>query len=158
MAEGKIHLRQILQMGVMVEKRGEEFYKGLADRPGDTKTRELYRRLADAETRHKEFIEKTLAEWKPIALDAASMRVFDQETRFRGIFASPPPPDSSEEDAAKYAVAQEWKMVDFYRFFENDFPDAWRAMKLQELVEEERRHVKAIVAAYPQLKDLTAMA
>ncbi len=158
MGEGKIHLRQILQMGVMMEKRGQDFYNGLAERAGDTKTKELYRRLADAETRHKELIEKTLAEWKPIALDGESLRVFDQETGFRGIFSSPPSFDSSEEEAAKYAIAQEWKMVDFYRFFENDFPDAWRAMKLQELVEGERRHVKAIVAAYPQLKDIIATA
>jgi len=158
MAQNKVHLRQILQMGAVMEKQGEEFYNGLADKSGEPKTKELYRRLADAEVRHRELIEKTLSEWKPIALDVESMKVFDQETRFRGIFASPPPPGSSEEEAAKYAIAQEWKMVDFYRFFENDFPDAWRAMKIQELVMEERRHVKALVAAYPQFKDLTAMA
>lgn len=156
MAQNKAHLRQILQMGVMMERRGQDFYNGLAERSGGAKTKELYRRLADAEARHRELIEKTLSEWKPIALDAESMKVFDRETSFRGIFANPPPGDSSEEEAAKYAISQEWKMVDFYRFFENDFPDAWRAMKLQELVMEERRHVKAIVAAYPQLKDITA--
>ena len=156
MGEGKIHLRQILKIGVMMEKQGEDFYNGLAEKSGDAKTKELYRRLADAEVRHRELIEKTLSEWKPIALDAESMRVFDQEARFRGIFAKAPPPGSTEEEAAKYAISQEWKMVDFYRFFENDFPDAWRAMKLQELVMEERRHVKALVAAYPQFKDLTA--
>jgi len=144
-----IHLRHLLQFGVGLEERGRDFYETLRRRTENPKVKGLCHKLAEDEVRHKELIEDILHKWDPLdgPMDDEAWNFFEDERRAWGIFLHPPPPTSTEKDMLNYAIDQENRMAEFYLDFEDRFSDSWRRKKVQEMVEEERKHAE-------QLKDL----
>ncbi|MBN1526277.1 MAG: ferritin family protein [Candidatus Omnitrophica bacterium] len=151
MFNGRVHLRHIFEVGLMIGKQGEAFYNALAEKVLDPAAKALSRNLARLERRHVQLIEAILSGWKSLSLNKESMDFYGQELKRRGIFKDPPLADATEEDIAEYAIHQEREMVDFYRAFENAFSDSWRRMYIQQLVTEERGCMRDLVAAYPQV-------
>jgi len=148
---GRVHLRHIFEVGLMITKQGEAFYIDLAQKVLDPAAKALCRNLARIERRHVQLIETTLSEWRSLSIDKESMDFYGQELKRRGIFMDSPPADATEENVAQYAIRQERGMVDFYRAFEDAFSDSWRRMYIQQLVTEERGCMRDLVAAYPQV-------
>jgi len=144
--KNNIHLRHLLRIAISIEEQGENFYDNLAEKTINPDVRHLCRKLAVDEVRHRQYFEKTLNRWLPIPSDMHSIDLLKQKLKKKGIFLDPLPPDVSEEDMIKYAIEQEKKTAEFYLSFENGFPDAWKRMHVERLVEEERSHAKKLMA------------
>ena len=136
----KIHLRQLLQMGILLEERGEAFYHSLSERSLNPDVKDLCEKLAQAEHKHKELIEETLSHWLDLPMSEFSRSQIDSELHKKGLFLNPPSLDATEKILLKYAVEQEYKSVDFYAGFEKEFPEAWKTMHVERLVMEEKDH------------------
>jgi len=149
-----IHLRHLLQIGILMEERGKNFYDKLADRAINPDVKRLCNKLAGDEIRHKQLIEDTLSHWLPFPIYPETLERLERKMNVRGIFLNPPPLDSKEEDMAKYAIEQEKKSADFYLSFEKTFPEIWKRMHVQNLAMEEKSHANDLIAAYPQFKDI----
>jgi rubrerythrin len=144
--KNNIHLRHLLRIAISIEEQGENFYDNLAEKTENPDVRNLCRKLAVDEVRHRQYFEKTLNRWLPIPADLRSLELLKQKLKKKGIFSDPPPLDVSEEDMIKYAIEQENKTFDFYLSFESVFPDAWKRMHVQRLAEEEKGHAKKLMA------------
>ena len=145
-----IHLRHLLQVAVLAEERSKEFYDKFAKKVTDSKVKDLCYFLAQEELRHKEFIEKMLYAWLPLPPNREVIAAIEREMGRWDILTTPPDIYVTEEVMARYAIAQEMKMADFYLSFEGLFPEAWRRMNIQILVMAERSHANRLINAYPQ--------
>jgi len=150
-ASKKIHLRQLLEAGILIEEKGREFYIRLAEKSADLKVKDLCFNLAREEDEHKSFIEKILYKWLPLPLTAEALRLVEKEMKYWGIYLNPPSVEATEEDMAKYAIDQEVKMVNFYLSFEKSFPQAWKRMNVRLLVTAEKSHADKLLSVYPNL-------
>ncbi|MDD3087305.1 MAG: hypothetical protein PHP89_01930 [Candidatus Omnitrophica bacterium] len=150
-APKKIHLRQLLEAGILIEEKGREFYNRLAEKSTDQKVKDLCFSLSREEVEHKIFMEKILYKWLPLPLTAEALRLIEEEMKRWGIYLNPPGIDATEEDMAKYAIDQEVKMANFYLSFEKSFPQAWKRMNIRLLVTAERSHADKLINAYPSL-------
>jgi rubrerythrin len=144
--KNNIHLRHLLRVAISIEEEGENFYDNLAENAENPDVRNLCRKLAVDEVRHRQYFQKTLNRWLSIPADMRSLDLLKKKLRKKGIFSDPPPLDVSEEGMIKYAIEQENKTADFYLSFENSFPDAWKKMHVERLVEEEKEHAKKLMA------------
>ncbi|HEX9780641.1 MAG TPA: ferritin family protein [bacterium] len=147
-----IRLRDVLQMGALMEDRGRAFYAQLASRASSPDIRSLCEELARREAQHQALIERTLGRWLTVPMGKSTLALLDQEMRVRGIFQTAPPANAPVDAMLRYAIEQERVMEHFYRDFEQDFPDAWKRMHLQELVMEERSHasrLEILLARHP---------
>lgn len=147
----KIHLRQLLEAGILIEDKGREFYNRLAEKSVDQKVKDLCFSLAREEGEHRDFIEKILYKWLPLPLTAEALRLIEEEMKRWGIYLNPPGIDATEEDMAKYVIDQEVKMANFYLSFEKSFPQAWKRMNIRLLVTAERSHADKLISVYPSL-------
>jgi rubrerythrin len=138
--ETKIPMRHLFQVAIRLEGEGKDFYTMLAEKASDGKARKLWQELANDETAHKQLFENTLSRWLPRPADNESLDSLIKELRSRGLFSNPPLPDATEEEAVKYAIHNEEMTADFYLSFEKTFPDAWKKLHIQELVNTERQH------------------
>jgi rubrerythrin len=150
--KGPVHLRHLLQIGILIEDEGRDFYTRLAEKATNVDVKNLCHKLAQDEVRHKNFIENILYRWLPLPIDKQSLALFRQELKDKGIFLNPPPLDSTEEDMLKYAIEQEKKTIDFYLTFEKVFPQAWKRIYVEKLVMEEKAHVNQLVTSYQNFK------
>jgi rubrerythrin len=143
----QVRLREVLQMGIIMEEKGRQFYKKLASSSRSKKVKKICLDLANKEVEHKSLIEGILDRWLPVPMSRPSLSFFREEMKSRGIFTDPLPSETSEKDLLNYAISQEHRMEKFYQSFEEDFPSAWKRMHLERLVMEERSHAS-------QLEDL----
>jgi rubrerythrin len=146
---GQLHLRHVMQMSILLEDEGQKFYAKLAEKSSNPKVKELCLKLVEEEKTHKRLFEGLFSRWLPFYIDKESMRLFEDELRRKGIFLDPPPLDTSELEMLKYAIDQENKMAEFYRAFEDVFPEAWRRMIIEQLVREEKEHAKRLMTLLP---------
>ena len=148
-----MHLSRLLQVSILMEERGTDFYKVLARKVTNPDVKRLCRKLASEEIRHKEFIERNLFRWLPLTMDRETLALFEKELTISGIFLNPPPPDTTEQNLVKYAIGQEEMMANFYLSFEKAFPERQRRMNIQFLAMEERAHANDLIASYQKLKN-----
>ena len=144
-----IHLRHILEAGILMEERGRDFYNEFAKKVADPKTKDLCRSLAWDELGHKAFIEKILYRWLPLPPDREALSSIGEQMKWLNIYLNPPDINSTEEETAKYAIEQEKKMAYFYLSFEKSFPDTWKRTNIQILVMAERSHANKLISVYP---------
>ncbi len=149
-----LHLRHLLQVGILMEDRGRNFYLILADKVMRPDVKKLCNKLADDELRHKKLIEDTLSEWLSLPIYKETQAGLEQEMNARRLFLNPPSFESTEDEMVRYAIEQEIKSVDFYMSFETAFPEAWKRMHVQNLVMEEKSHANELIVSYPQFKDM----
>jgi rubrerythrin len=142
--EEKIPMRHLFQVAILLEKEGKDFYTMLAEKALDGEAKKIWKKLANDETAHKRFFEKTLSRWLPRPADNKPLDSLIKELRSGGLFSNPPLPDATEEEVVEYAVHNEEMTADFYLSFEKTFPDAWRKLHIQELVNTERQHAEKL--------------
>lgn len=147
-----VHLRHVLYVGMLMEERGKNFYEQLADMVQDEKAKLLCAELAETEMKHKKHIEKVLAQWSPLPIDAESMTRAEQALKNSGIYLDLPPMGAAENDIIKYAIEQERKQVEFYRSFESAFPEGWKKMSLELIVQDEKAHLDQLSRTYPDIR------
>ena len=145
-AEKKIHLRHLIQAGVLIEEKGKAFYDSFAERAADKDVKKLCLWLARQELEHKQFLEDMVSQWVPLPIDKERLAVIEHELTIRGIFIRPPSPDLTEREFVEYAISTENKMINFYLFFEEKFTAAWKQMNVQRIVAEERNHAAKLKA------------
>ena len=145
-SERKIHLRHLLQAGVLIEEQGKAFYDSLAEKAVKQGVKDLCSKLAREEIGHKQFLEDIVSRWLPLPISHESSAVIERELKERGIFVAPPSPDSTEKEFLKYAIETENKMIDFYLFFEEKFSDTWKKMNGERVANEDRRHAEQLIA------------
>jgi rubrerythrin len=147
-----MHLGRLLQVSILVEERGTNFYNNLEKRVANPDVKKICLKLATDGIRHKEFIEKNLFRWLPLTMNRQTLTLFEKELTISGIFLNPPSLDSSEQELIKYAIAQEETKANFYLSFEKAFPEPQRRMNIQFLAMEARAHASELIASYQKLK------
>jgi rubrerythrin len=144
-----VHLRDLYRVAVLIEEDGHAFYLKMAGKASDPDSRDLCLALAAEELRHRDLVNGQLAQWRELAPHAAQWPVFVEKVRAEGFFAEPPGEDAPVKELAAYAIRQEIKSAEFYKLFEDAFPDAWKRAQIHRLVEEELRHEAKLRAAFP---------
>jgi rubrerythrin len=144
MQKKETRLRHVLYLGSLVEAHAEGFYRHLAQQAYDEDVRELYLRLAKDEAEHFSFIDNILTGWKPLPATKEILETMDAEAKLRNLFSSPPSPDATVEEVTEYAMNAEKKMVNFYLDYEKEFVSEWKKIRLWDMIEEEKRHVKLL--------------
>ena len=146
-------LRHVLYVGAMVERKAEEFYRRLAQQAKNADGKEFYLRLADDEARHFRFIDNILSGWQSLPVSRNDLEAMDAGAKVRSLFSDPPHPEASLKEITDYAMDAEKKMVAFYLGFEKEFTDEWKKMKLWDMIEEEKSHVKKLADMLFLLRD-----
>lgn len=144
--EQKIHLRHLIQVGILMEERGNAFYDSFAGKALDQDVKRVSLWLAGHELLHKQLLEDIISQWLPIPVDKGRIAVIENELKVRGIFVKPPLPDFTEREFIEYAISIENKMINFYLFFEEKFTAAWKQMNVHKIVNEERNHAAQLKA------------
>jgi len=137
-------LRHVLYLGSLVEAHAVAFYRNLAQRAYDEDVRELYLRLAKDEEGHFRLIDNILTGWKSLPATKEDLETMDAEAKLRNLFSSPPSPDATAEEVTEYAMNAEKKMVNFYLDFDKEFDSEWKKIRLWDMIEEEKSHVKML--------------
>lgn|GEM_PF-1259962 len=141
-SRSKTRLRNILQLGILLEERGEEFYGDCAEKAQDAGVRELFRKLADDEVEHRKLIEDQLARWEPLPVRKKTLERLDPGGTVLRLFSSPPSPGAGKREIIDFALNVERQMVSFYEDFRSEFPERWKMAKLEGMVEEEKGHIR----------------
>lgn len=147
-----VRLRDIFRAAILIEEEGYDFYLKMEKKARDGKTKELCASLAEEETRHRQLFAEMLNHWNPLGVNPFTWPAFIERVKKEGFFGNPPGENASEEEMAVYAIKQEIKSAEFYQLFETAFPEAWKRVRLNRLVLEERAHEDRLRAAYPQIK------
>lgn len=146
-----IRLRDIFRLAAMFEQEGRTLYLNMAAKASEPGTRKLCEELADEETAHLRLIQAQLGVWRPLAPNFLFWPAFLEKVKQDDLFGGAPGPEASEDTMAVFAIRQEVKTAEFYRSFEQAFPEAWKRAQLHKLVLEERGHEARLRAAYPHL-------
>ncbi len=147
-----IHLRDLFRLAVMMEEQGRDFYLKMAEKTRDAKTKELCSLLAEEEARHWLLLLNKLSRWHKLEVNRLTWPAFLERVKQEGFFEDAPDESAPEDQLAAYAIRQEIKSAEFYQLFEAAFPEAWKRVRLHDLVLEERSHEARLRAAYPHLK------
>ena len=139
-------LRHVLYLGCIMEEQSEEFYRHFAEHARRADVRKLCVELAGEESQHLKLIQDILAHWKPLPISQRDLDAMDADRRLQGLFRSPPDATASYDQILKYAIGEEEKMAEFYVDFEHEFAEAWKIMKLDAMVAEEKSHVVKLEA------------
>ena len=148
---GEVRLRDLYRLAVMLEEEGIALYLKLAQLAEDDATRKLCMRLADDEEEHRQLFRERLERWRSLHPNRVTWPAFLEQVKLEGLFDNPPGPKAEEKAMAAFAIRQERRTVEFYRMFEQAFPDAWRRDKLRDLVDQEMSHEQKLREAYPDI-------
>ena len=141
-----IRMRYIFQAAVLIEEKGQEFYRELAEKAANPEVKELCSKLAEGESGHKKKFEDFLLRWLPRPAKRETLDAIINDLRSKGLFVAPPPYDASVKKVLEYAIRQEELSVEFYSTFEQAFPDEWKQMEIDKLVKEEEKHKAELIA------------
>lgn len=144
-----IRLRDLFRLGVLLEEEGGAFYLRMAGKAAGQAARALCLQLAAEEEKHRGLLQGQLNSWRPLGVHAVQWPLFLEKVKKEGFFGQPPADSASEREMAAYAISQEIKSAEFYRLFEDSFPEAWKRAEIHRLVAEERAHEARLRAAYP---------
>lgn len=147
-----VRLRDLFRVAVLIEEKGKDFYLKMEARAADPETKKLCAWLAEEEEKHRQFAQDHLDKWRPLGTHLTEWPILLERVKKEGFFAEPPAAGAAETEMAAFAIKQEIKSAEFYRLFEQAFPEAWKRSRLDRLVQEERAHEAKLRAAYPGLK------
>lgn len=145
-------LQDVLQIGILAEEDGKNFYEALSRKSKDPGTKELCARLARSEVEHREKLRRWLSRWLSVPIGSDRLAGLYGDLKERGVFANSPSENATEDEMVKYTLLQEKKMEEFFLSFKGGFPEAWENMQIDSLAIEERKHARVIMDRYPHLK------
>jgi len=148
---GDIRLRDLFRLAALIEEEGKAFYLNMAAKASKPETRELCEDLAAEEAVHLGMVQAQLGSWRPLAPNTLSWPAFLEKVRQDELFGGAPGPEASEDEMAAFAIRQEKRTAEFYKAFEEAFPEAWKRAQLRRLVLEEQAHEARLRGAYPHI-------
>ncbi len=141
---------EILNLAMIIEENGEEFYYELADLAKDSCTRELLKKLAEEENKHRQrFLElKRHIDriYKPDALEKVSRFLTSEAfgARLFSLDREKLKSIGSFEDALQLAITLEEDSIIFYELLKS-LSDREETLKVLEfIIKEERSHVNTL--------------
>jgi rubrerythrin len=139
-----VHLRQLLNVAVLLERDGATFYRKLAQGNIPSRVKELCQKFANEEETHQAILQNLSSHWIPLRRDAG--QVFDLYSKVKEgrMFGNPPYSITSEQQLIAFAIEQENKLLDFYISFEKAFPEQWNRIKLEQIVMMGQAHVREL--------------
>ncbi len=138
----RVTLRGVLHLGRKMEQQAVWWYEQYATQTESEQIKALCLKLADEERTHVNLIETRLGRWKTARVSRRELERLDADGTLRNLFLSPPGPEAPTESFVSFAIEQEKRMVDFYTQFEAHFSHEWKIRRLDELIEEEKDHVR----------------
>ena len=150
---------EILELGIQIEKNGQDFYNTLSGQTKNDKAKELFVFLAGEEARHIQAFQKILektTKYEPAGLDAdeyyaymnalASEHVFTQKDKgaeiARGI--------KSDSEAVRMGIGFEEDSIVFYRGIKKIVPE-YDQKVVDELIAQEEGHLQQLIGLKAKL-------
>lgn len=143
-------MRQALQVAVFIEQEGERFYRDLAAASQDEKIKAMCLKLAEDELAHRKIFEKSLGHWRTLHSKEENIKAYLKKLNLQGLFSSPAYLNASLEDLIENAVGYEKKTIEFYKSIENDFPETWKRMHIENIILLEKEHVDHLSLLKPK--------
>jgi len=140
----KLHLRYVLQVAILIEKEGEQFYVKLAQMSSNGQVKELCAKLAKDEADHRKLFEAELSQWLHLPASQEHLNSYIQELKNKGLFLNLIFLQESVDALVKSAIEYENKTADFYQSLEREFPELWKQMQIHMLVVAERSHANSL--------------
>lgn len=144
LANRKVSLRILLSMGVKVELRGEAYYRRASRKVSNPEVKIIFAKLAAEQKEQARGIQNILEKWLPRPLDPNFANWFDLEIIRHDIFTTEPTEEVTEREALEYAIRSAMKIRGLYRIFMNCFPEEWKKLSLEELINEKDRHAEML--------------
>jgi rubrerythrin len=139
-------LREVLMLAVRFLNFGVNFYTRTANVVADPDTKKLCLELARNEARKVTRLQDTLNTWLPQSLSPRMVEWAQMFICKNDLYARKFSAASSKSEILNYAVSCRNKMKRFYSHFRNTFPELWKRMHLEYLIEEEEEDRKALLA------------
>ena len=139
----------VFDFAMNMEKDGEKFYEGMAERASVAGLKNIFTMLADDERKHFETI-RNLKEKTGNADMADSMALENAQTIFSDLIAGKEKPDTMKEDLDGYRYAMKIE-ADSVRFYENaarrERKSAVKSLLLK-IADEEKKHFNIVENIY----------
>ncbi len=133
-------LREVLFVGVKLSQSGARFYREMAYNVDDLATKELCWDLAKAEECKAARLADTLNTWLPRPLSPQMVEWSQTFIYKNNLYITKFTSHSSKKEILTYAVTCKDKMRRFYSHFKSSFPELWKRMHLDYLIQEEMNH------------------
>lgn len=146
-----IRLRDLFRLAVLIEEEGLALYLNMAAKASKEETRKLCEDLAAEETVHLHMAQTQLGAWRSLPPNNQLWPAFLEKVRQEKLFGGAPGPQASEAEMAAFAIQQEKRTAEFYKLFEQSFPDAWKRAQMHKLMMEELGHEARLRGAYPDI-------
>ncbi len=148
MTDGKVFFNaaEVYQFAVRIEDNGEKFYRGVAANSADSKVRELFTSLADAEVGHKKLFQSLLdglEAYEPPETYPGEyfeyLRAYADNIIFTSQIDKELTAKVTPMEAVDFGIRRELDSITYYLETKNVVPDAQKS-KIDRIVEEERQH------------------
>ena len=140
-----MRLRYLIQLAVMLKKKGEVFYRDLSEKAADIKTQKLCVRLAKDHQAQGRAFERLLLQWESLLADRDLLGSCLKELESRGLYQDPPAAGDSEKDVISYAVSQQDRIIAFFTSEWDSFSDVWKRKQVDALIKKERRYQESLI-------------
>jgi len=149
---GIFTMRDIFDVAVKIEEKGEAFYRQTASVISDTTVRQLFHRLADEEVGHKQVFLKLSAQigtvkLTPVAREDffAYLEAYTQNLIFDDTGSDPELVKVKDLlTAVNFAISKEQESIFYYKEIKELVPISEHAL-LDNIIEEERRHALKLI-------------
>jgi len=149
---GIFTMRDIFDVAVKIEEKGEAFYRQTASVTSDTTVQQLFHRLADEEVGHKQVFLKLSAQigtvkLTPVAREdfLAYLEAYTQNLIFDDTGSDPELVKVKDLlTAVNFAISKEQGSIYYYKEIKELVPISEHAL-LDNIIEEERRHALKLI-------------
>jgi rubrerythrin len=138
---------EILKMAEQIERNGYQFYSTAADNASETRAKEFLLKLADMEREHEAYfasLRKQLSDQEKEATTfdpEGEMELYLRALADTRIFFEKEIDITSMEEILKAAIMAEKDSIVFYLGMKNAVPKRLGTDKVEEIIEEEMRHI-----------------
>ena len=138
---------EILKMAEQIERNGYQFYTAAAENVTDPRAKDFLSKLADMESEHEKYFASIRSQ---LSDQEKEMTVFDPDGEVElylraladiRIFFEKKIDASSLEEILKAAITAEKDSIVFYLGMKNTVPERLGRSKVDEIIEEEMRHI-----------------
>ena len=138
---------EILKMAEQIERNGYQFYTAAAENAGDSQAKEFLLKLADMERQHEVYFASIRNQ---LSVQEKEMTVFDPQGEVESylralagtrVFFEKKIDITSMEEILKAAIVTEKDSIVFYLGMKNAVPERLGSDKVDEIIEEEMRHI-----------------
>ncbi len=143
-------LHEIYDLAIQIEKNGEDFFRNAEEKISDPSLKALFLWLAEQEVRHgKWFMQKkesSKAGSESLALDEMGSKMLQDIVGDQSFSLGEVDIDqiNKMEDLLSIAVEFEEDTIIFFRMISSLLEDAESLVGLDEIIEEEKRHIEAL--------------